>query len=382
VRILFSSYTCKSDSGSESQTSFEILVSTLELGHYVAIITQDKHTTDILRQIPMRYHENLKIIGILPKKIIGSKYFNSWKFLTYINYLFFQNQVRRILIDLSRKDYDYVHHTSFGNIWLPIGIRNSSIPSILGPIGGLGRIPLSMWRFLGMRGISEEIAHRLLARMGFLLFGKRTLRKASLVISANHFDKTIFSKFAKNSTVLSHPIINQVAEKFSKSELSSRNLVVYAGRFVAWKGLAILLKSISLLPEDFELILIGSGPDFHRLKRLAQKYGVAHRVQFPGKLTRQQVLNHLSNARVVVNPSLRDSSGWLIAEAIALAKPVAGFDLNGVGSVLKISGLQGVEYRNSPVRNLATDIMNSSNYGNAENFSKQNLTDFLSRIYV
>lgn len=381
MKILFSSFTCKIGSGSESETSFQILLCALKLGYKVTLVTQEKHVSKIYENIPTQYLFNFDCIAIRPPAILGFRLLMERNVSVYIRYFDFQHKVKNLIKNVSQQEFDIVHHTSFGNIWLPIGIRKSSIPIVIGPVGGMGRIPVKLWKYLGFAGVINEILHRLFSFLGFQLFGKRILRKAKFILSANISDMQLFSKYSSKIALKPHPIFETRLEISSNESYKYSDLIVYAGRLIPWKGLVVLLRAFERVKNDFKLIIIGKGPDLNRLMKISLRRGLENRVVFMGELPKNQVLDLLKNARLVVNPSFRDSSGWLLAEAMSLGVPVAGFKLNGVGTVLMVSGIEGVEYHQNPERALSQALTKSDSLGEISSFYAEHMSNLLEKIY-
>lgn len=381
MNVLFSSFTCKSDSGSESETSFQILLCALKLGYKVTVVTQEKHITRINDNIPEQYLLNLNCIAVRSPALLSIRCLEKKKFSLYIRYLVFQHDVGKLIKKYTTNEFDIVHHTSFGNIWLPIGLRKASIPIVIGPVGGMGRIPLNLWKYLGIVGIVNEISHRFISFLGFQMYGKEILRTAKFILSANISDMQLFSKYSKNIALKPHPIFESSFGVANNESLSKSDLIVYAGRLIHWKGLVALIHAFESVAKDLKLIIIGKGPDLKRLKRISARRGLENKVVFIGELPKNQVLNYLKSARLVVNPSFRDSSGWLLAEALSLGVPAIGFKLNGVGTVLEVSGIEGVEYHRNPTNELSQALTRSDSLGDISSFSAEHMSNLLRQIY-
>ncbi|MGA9181212.1 MAG: glycosyltransferase, partial [Candidatus Acidiferrales bacterium] len=82
----------------------------------------------------------------------------------------------------------------------------------------------------------------------------------------------------------------RVPESARKSSQILR--IAYVGRFVVEKGVPVLLHAAHQLAKEgcnFELTLIGGGPERSNLETLTAELGLAARVKFAGELQRQQV---------------------------------------------------------------------------------------------
>jgi glycosyltransferase involved in cell wall biosynthesis len=85
------------------------------------------------------------------------------------------------------------------------------------------------------------------------------------------------------------------------------------------------------------LTLIGSGPDEQWLRRIANRLNLAEAVEFAGQLPRQKFLDLLSSYTALVFPSLHDTGGMVVLEALSQGVPVICLDLGGPGVIVNSS---------------------------------------------
>jgi glycosyltransferase involved in cell wall biosynthesis len=92
------------------------------------------------------------------------------------------------------------------------------------------------------------------------------------------------------------------------------------------KGLNYLLGAASLLVQggvtSFELIIGGDGSERRRLEKQVQSLRLSNRCHFLGMLSRSQVRDWIQQCDVFVLPSLHETFGMVLAEAMACGKPV------------------------------------------------------------
>ena len=126
---------------------------------------------------------------------------------------------------------------------------------------------------------------------------------------------------------------------------SSQTLrIAYVGRFVVEKGVPVLLRAAQLLAKtgcNFELALIGDGPERSNLESLTAELGLASRVTFAGELRRQQVDEILRTTDVVVMPSLCEETAGLAAmEQMMTGGVVVASEIGGLAEVVNGVGLK------------------------------------------
>ena len=98
--------------------------------------------------------------------------------------------------------------------------------------------------------------------------------------------------------------------------------VVFAGRLVAEKGLDLLLRALTLVP-DARLEVVGAGPMLSAYRDLAATLGLSWRVSFLGLKPFAEVSAAYARASAVCVPSAwHEPFGFAAAEAMAMRRPV------------------------------------------------------------
>jgi glycosyltransferase involved in cell wall biosynthesis len=124
--------------------------------------------------------------------------------------------------------------------------------------------------------------------------------------------------------------------------------LLYAGRLdraSSWKGVEVLLRafvSLADLPE-VRLRLVGDGDALPDHMALAERLGIADRVEFTGALTGDALVAAMQGAAVLVLPSLTEAEchPMVLIEAMACGTPVVGSDVGGIPHVL-VAGVTGL----------------------------------------
>lgn len=117
-------------------------------------------------------------------------------------------------------------------------------------------------------------------------------------------------------------------------------------RLVRRKGLDDLLRALhrlhaaGRLPADFQLRVVGEGPESEPLRQLAVELGLADRVLFRGRLAGEVALHELQacDALVMPNKNIRgddEGFGLVFLEANACGKPVLGGRSGGVPDAIE-----------------------------------------------
>ena len=118
-------------------------------------------------------------------------------------------------------------------------------------------------------------------------------------------------------------------------------VIASVGRLVGWKGLRVIMELLPQLPPDVHFLVIGEGPDAARLREQAERLGIAPRVHFCGRIAHEQLPSMLSQADMLVQPSLGEESfGITLVEAMACGLPVLASRQGGMTEIV-LPGVTG-----------------------------------------
>jgi glycosyltransferase involved in cell wall biosynthesis len=125
-----------------------------------------------------------------------------------------------------------------------------------------------------------------------------------------------------------------------------RRAIAFVGRLDAQKGVEWLLEQapqlFKRLPQH-DLLIIGTGPLEHRLRSRAQRLAVTERLHFAG--WRDDVPNILAAIDLLVLPSQWEGMANVVLEAMAAARPIVAFDVEGIAEALGDDASQQIAAR-------------------------------------
>ncbi len=116
--------------------------------------------------------------------------------------------------------------------------------------------------------------------------------------------------------------------------IGDRKVVFSLGRMIPYKGFDNLILAAQYLPDDYVVVIAGSGPLYKRLKELVQKHGLESKVLMPGRISDSDRDALLGLASVFVLPSVEktEAYGIVLIEAMSAGVPVVATEIPGSGT--------------------------------------------------
>jgi len=151
--------------------------------------------------------------------------------------------------------------------------------------------------------------------------------------------------------------IDTIVPHIEPAHPSPLPLIIFQGRLVTTKGLPVLLEAASILRSkhrEFDVLVIGDGPERQALQDLAEKLQLSSCTRFVGRLAAAEVESAFAKASVVVLPSLGgEVFGLVLAENMLRGLPVVASD---VGCFSEVLGDAGLTFRAGEAKDLASKI--------------------------
>jgi glycosyltransferase involved in cell wall biosynthesis len=118
---------------------------------------------------------------------------------------------------------------------------------------------------------------------------------------------------------------------------AARLRLLCVGRLAPAKGQALLIQACARLRDagvDFQLDLVGDGPDRDRIADAISRHGLSDRVQMRGAMTQQDVREAMAAADVFVLPSLAEGIPVVLMEAMSSGLPCVSTPVNGIPELI------------------------------------------------
>lgn len=165
------------------------------------------------------------------------------------------------------------------------------------------------------------------------------------IANSRYVAKRIEKIYRRNAKVIYPPVD---VKKFNLNE-KKENFYLTVGRLVPYKRVDLIVKAFSRLP-DKRLIVIGTGPEYKRLKKLATK-----NVEFLGYQSFKDLKNYMEKAKAFIFAAEEDF-GIAVVEAQACGTPVIVYGKGGVLETV-IDGKTGIVFEEQKIESLIEAII-------------------------
>lgn len=165
-----------------------------------------------------------------------------------------------------------------------------------------------------------------------------TCRKAKKIICTSPYVKNKFLyRYTKKTVVISPGVDTKL---FKPKKNKDTNRILFVGslkKAEKYKGVTYLLKSFALFHKRYpkiKLHIVGDGDAKDEYMQLAKILHIEKFVTFSGTLQGKELISAYQHAEVLVLPSLFESFGMVLIEAMACAVPVIGTMIGGIPHVI------------------------------------------------
>jgi glycosyltransferase involved in cell wall biosynthesis len=181
---------------------------------------------------------------------------------------------------------------------------------------------------------SMELAFsKLVRRLGSFrrVLSQRTLERANAIIAVNRFSFEAISRHADKRKIHLIPLGVDTSE-FEYKLPTDCFRIVSSGPLQRRRGIDHLIRAIPTVAKQYpqvELYVTGDGPDRTFLQSLVRRLGLDSKVKFLGYLPRKLLIRVLESSRLYCHPSLHETFGMSILEAMSIGRPIVAADSIG-----------------------------------------------------
>lgn len=341
MRVLLSAYACHPSAGSDDAVAWGWATQLARQGVEVWVLTRELNQPAIeayleksggMPGLHFAYHENHALMPILRRLRARFRYFYyyAWQFGAY-----------RVAAGLHKKvHFDVVHHVTWVQGRSPSFMGRLGIPFILGPLAGGEAAPWPLRGVLGLRQWTVDLMRDVWTMIAKLdPWVRQTYRLATKILVATPDSLALVPKSERARARVQLAIAFEPSARMqTRTHVPGAGLrLIYVGRFLGWKGMDLGLVAFAKLarahPES-RLTMVGSGPEEARWRRLAERLGITAQVEWVAWLPREEVEALYAQYDALLFPSLHDSGGLVILEAMSAGLPVICLDLGGPGVIV------------------------------------------------
>lgn len=341
MKILLSAYACHPTSESESRLGWQWANRLAEQGHEVWVVTRGVSRPDIECHLAATgqpanlhfiYHECVLLLPVL--RLLKARfryfYYYVWQWGAY----------QAVARAHAHHRFDLAHHATWVQYRAPSFMGRLGIPFVFGPVGGGEATPWRLRSAIGLRQWGVDLlrdAWSLLARLDPMV--RRTYREAARipVTSGETFNR--LPRWAQAKAPLQLAIAYEAPAGLPQRTTQNAGGVkfLFVGRFLGLKGMALGLAAFAqatFCHPDATLTMVGQGPAGAAWRKLARKLGIADRVRWIDWLPHDEVEALYAIHDLLLFPSLHDSGGLVLLEAMSRGLPVVCLDLGGPGVIV------------------------------------------------
>jgi len=256
-----------------------------------------------------------------------------------IYYYFWQKSIRPLVLRLIAEHAPVVlQHVNWGTGKVSSGLVGLGVPVVFGPVGGFECVQQKVVSGLDWKLQIAECLRRVHVR---LLRYSTTLRKMyrqiDLVLacteeSASHIRNLGAEKIELMTNAgVSEEMALRLGRIHRNHSDSGTLKLFFASRLCSWKGEEFAIRALARVNDpNVTLTILGSGGNLARCRQLTSELGIAGQIEFiPFLPNWEDVWNLYAGSDVFLFPSLHDSGGTAVLEAMAAGLPVICLDLGG-----------------------------------------------------
>lgn len=360
MRVLFSAFECRPASGSDAYVGWSWAKEMSRLCD-VHVLTSEDNCESIQAWLKM-YPNQVKFHYVpLPawiKKLLKGRkgYFVGYCLWQWAAYCYSKKLI-------TKEKFDVIHHVSIADFRENGYLWKLGIPFVYGPVGGGQETPRSL-RYYVRNHRKNETFRSVLNCISMLRPSYRQgIAKAEAVFVSNDETIAMMRKYFGNKVKLEQMCELGVDQTYldERKDLvhheQEKVHILVSGRMMYRKGIELLLDACEYLKTEVPYVidLYGGGHQEEMVRKQIDERGLCDRVLLHGKIPYERMQEMYAKGDIYVLPSLRETTGTAVVEAMANKLPVIALKQNGVKYLVGDNAgiLATIGSREETVRNLA-----------------------------
>jgi len=347
IKVLVNAYACSPGMGSEPGMAWNWCVNLAK--HCELFIVTEGEFRDKIEAIAQTLSQRNNMhfyYNPVPEKVRQMCWNQGdWRFYRY--YKKWQISTANIAREICQKEkIDILHQLNMigfrepGYLWKVS--RETGIPFVWGPIGGLKQFPMAyadgssikMKAFLHLKNFLNKWQLKHDSRVD------AAIKQASLLISSIPDSYRAIKKYKNRESVIIPETgafvqdnLTSDNERFKKDNLT----ILWVGKFDFRKKLDIALAALANVSGiNWTLKIFGTGnkTQIDCFKNLSHSLAIESRVQWLGNCPNAQIVNEMQKASLFLFTSVNEDTSTVVQEAISNGLPILCFDTCGMSHVV------------------------------------------------
>lgn len=334
MKILLSAFAFLPNQGSEPGVGWRWAIELVKANHQVVVLTDITRKTAIDKELQANPIPNLEVVCYRP----------AWLRLVPLNsktaqilYSAWQYSLLPLALALNKTHrFDLIVHLTYGVFRHPSFLGFVGPKFVFGPVGGGEDAPWALKKSLPAKEKFKEVLRSALnATAKYNPFLNLALSRAALILAKTEDTRKALPKQYQSKAIVFSEIGIDPRETagLPQGRLPEHPLeILFAGRLLGWKGAHLAIRAFALVAskgKSVRLTIVGNGPLQDWLHAMVKELGIENQVRWIGQIPQQELFELYSQMHCFVFPSLHDSSGNVVLEALAFGLPVVCLDVGG-----------------------------------------------------
>jgi len=352
MKILISAYSCEPNSGSEHEIGWSwIKALSKNNKNKITIITRKSNKKKIYLENTLCKKKNVNFwfydlpdffLKILKKKNKKNTYlyFYLWQLLIYFK---FKSKINKI-------KFDFIHHVTFVSLRIPSFLFLCKSNFFFGPVCGGEVIKNCLIKNFSLK--AKIIEYLRLISNYYIKYSpimNLLFLKSKKIILTHEVNLSLVPKIFHKKVVIVPSIFND--KIFFKNKIKKNYNIYFAGRLLEWKGAHYLIKIFKKLYKannKIKLEIFGDGPLKAKIIDQVKNEVFKNNIKLHGLLPQSKFLKKIKKSDLLIFPTLRDSGGYVILDALKNNINVLTTNAPGPISIIKKNELGYIDiYKNT-----------------------------------
>ena len=336
MKVLISAYACEPGKGSEPGVGWNWALQAARF-HEVWVLTRRNNRAPIEAAMKQAQVPNLHFVyHDLPA---WARFWKRGPRGVYLYYLLWQlTAVRRVRSLRRQIGFDVGHHLTITSFRFPSLFAWTDIPYVWGPLAGGEHPPVRFYASFGVGpAIKQFVRHLSTLFIKVDPMVRMTASRARVILACTEQSLSALPRSARaRAEVVTATAYDVDPEAPRAAHAAGHMRLLYSGRLVYWKGMQLGVAALGELlrsrPGTTLTIAATTGNDAGErkaLRRIAEEHGISDSIHYADGLSRDEALAIYADHDVLLFPSLQDSGGTAVLEAMAAGLAVVCLDLGG-----------------------------------------------------